>query len=140
MIDQSGSKNPLHLPWKGWVAYLSLSLWHLTYRPLHFSRTDNAGVIYHWSAERKLIPERGLHLCIIQNFYLICHFRIGVGVLSSFPKAYYKCVFFPLSLTLLMSMIQRSQEETPEKPWIIFHSKFKYIIPKLKPDIIVLLH
>lgn len=40
--------------------YFSLSLSQLTYRPLNFSRTDNAGVIYHWSAVRLLIPERGL--------------------------------------------------------------------------------
>lgn len=40
--------------------YFSLSLSRLTYRPLNFSTTDNAGVIYHWSAVRLLIPERGL--------------------------------------------------------------------------------
>lgn len=35
---------------------------------LHFGRVENGSVIYHWPAERVLIPESGLHLCIIQNF------------------------------------------------------------------------
>lgn len=56
--------------------------------PLNFCSGDNAAVIYHWSVEGLLIPDRGVNTCIIQTRVLICHIRITCRSVSCFSPFY----------------------------------------------------
>lgn len=80
-----------HLIWKRWECIAVLPN-----RPPHFGRTDNASVIYHWSAARPLIPQG---LCINASVGKMGTLRLEWG--CSWFYLFLTCCRMYLSLALV---------------------------------------
>lgn len=93
-------------------------------------------VIYHWSAERLLIPERRfafMHYSKTSFFFLICHMRItGVGVggwgcLVLFQRLTTNCssFYFPPRLTIFIVLVpKRTDERSSIEKYSISHVRY----------------